>query len=432
MRAVSFALALCAASPALAVSHGTAIVNGITVDQWRWTDSAGLMRSVSLKREGSPNSGHGGYAVQFTYVSAGSQVTINAAPGGDGGFGYFVSHERYRAFADGQYDTIASRIFHRDDSPLGLGFAASSSLPAMPAGSGAQRFTITYGHYGTIKPVAIDPNTGDDSPKLSTKASNFAFYPIPVSITWVFQDGKSFPRIDIELDLSQVSAADLVSFDMRGPYGAMLFDGNEAGIVDSVMWGDRQYQFSLRAKPATRSTAWSWNVVNHGTRYHALLAGAFEMGLFEPAKLGKTALADGYAAERGSTSAGFAASGGQSFSACPAGQAQILPSDGTWPYQSLQYSLPCDNATGTTTGKKLAWGSAGYYGNSITAVYNGRKSYPIAGFPANHVIAYSTCVVLGKRASANAASLTRTAAASYALSGGAGGAKADCARTAVP
>ncbi len=96
------------------VTHTTGSVNGVQCDIWSWTDSAGQERTVALKMEGNGNPGHGGYAVQMTYFyenielaflkamnpwhrgpSPWIKVTVNAASTSDGGFWYFVSHERY-------------------------------------------------------------------------------------------------------------------------------------------------------------------------------------------------------------------------------------------------------------------------------------------------------------------------------------------------
>ncbi len=409
--------------PAHAVTVKTGTVNGVAANIWSWTDSAGKPRTVALKTEGGGNKGHGGYAIQMTYFGTGvtgkpHKIVVNADTGSDGGFGYFVSHERYRFFTDRKYGTIATRIFKKDDSPLGLGFAATLTKPATPAGVGAARVAIVYGHYGTVKPDPVDPDTGDDSTPLSLTASNYAYYPIPVTTTWVFQDGLDYPRIDVSADLSQVippggavPTADLVSFDVRGPYGVMVFDDGADGIVRSVLWGDQEYSFAPTHLPVTRNTGWNWNQKNNGARYQALLSGRYEMGLYEPRRATTSALVDGYAAERGFTSTGFAAGGGTSDSSC--GGTQILPSDGTWPYQSLQYSLPCGaaNLNNPTDGKKIAWGSTAYLGTSLTDVYNGQKSFPFNGFPANHKIAYSVCLVLGQTTNGV---LTKPAAAAYA------------------
>jgi hypothetical protein len=422
MRATLFAALVCATPlPAAAVSVNTATVNGVSADVWSWTDAAGHTRTVALKKEGNGNSGHGGYAVQFTYQAGNTQITINAETGGDGGFGYFVSHERYRRFADGSQDTIAHHIFGVDDSPLGKGFAAATTMPSAPSGSGAERFTIKYGHYGTIVPDKVDPNTGTDTTPLPAGKSHYVFYTLPATATWVFQDGLNFPRIDISVSLAGVvppggtaPTADLVSFDMRGPYGVMVFDNGIDGTVNTAIWGDQAYQFGPTKTPVTRASPWKWTTLNRGARYQALRAGLYEMGLFEPAQVSASATVDGYAAERGSTSISYAAAGGKSYSSCGGSPVQVLPSDGTWPYQSVQYSLPCGANTETepTTGKKIAWGSTSYEGTSLTAVYNGMSSFAFNGFPANHTLAYSVCLVLAKPGSGK--SVTLTAAASFA------------------
>jgi hypothetical protein len=414
-------LAALAPLPAAAVSVATATVNGSVCDVWSWSDAAGLLRTVALKKEGNGNTGHGGYAIQFTYVAGSQTVTINADSGGDGGFGYFVSHERYRSFADGANDTIAHHIFKKDDSPLGKQFAVSITMPAMPSGSGAERVWLNYGHYGTITPDPIDPNSGSDSTPLPAGQSNYAYYPIRTSTTWVFQDGTNYPRIDVTASLAQVippgsttPEADLVSFDMRGPYGVMVFDNGADGTVNTVLWGDQQYLFAPSKTPVTRDSGWTWNRANTGARYQTLQAGAFEMGLFEPAKVAKSATVDGYSNERGFTSASYAAAGGTSYSACQSGAQQVLPSDGEWPYQSVQYSLPCGSGqfNTPTNGKKIAWGTTAFYGTSLTSAYNGKKSFAFHGFPANHNLAYSVCLVLGEFSAGK--SLTSLAAATYA------------------
>src|SRR5687767_6715590 len=96
-------------------THTVATVNGLKVDRYTWLDSNQRPRTVSLKQEGNGNPGHGGYAVQMTYQyesnGAWKTVTVNAQAGSDGGFGYFVSHERYRDFTNGTNGTIAHKIF---------------------------------------------------------------------------------------------------------------------------------------------------------------------------------------------------------------------------------------------------------------------------------------------------------------------------------
>jgi hypothetical protein len=425
-------VAAAAQTPAVTSQPGT--VNGFAVTIWRWIDAHGLPRTVSLKKEGHGNRGHGGYAVQMTYytpTASGNYALITVNPDmvgtvdglSDGGFGYFVSHERYRRFQDGTIDSIAHHIFGVDDSPLGRRFAATVYRPAMPEGAGAEEFTIQYAHYGTTAPHPVDPTTGLDATTLPTSPSSFRLYPLPVTTSWVFQTGTDYPRIHVAVDLSHIvppggtaPTADLVSFDLRGPYGAMLYDNGGDGPIETALWGDREYLFTTLSSPAKRSSPWNWSQHNTGARFNAQIADdGFEMGLYEPVPASASHLDDGYAAERGYSSTSFATMGGTSHDFCPTDDPQTLPSDANWPYQSIQYSLPCPASVNQpATLKKIAWGSALYYGTSLSEVYDGRRSFPIDAFPADHMLKYNICVVLGRT---GGTSLTQAAAAAYTDSG---------------
>jgi hypothetical protein len=339
------------AGAAQAVTYTITTVNGLRVDRYTWIDSVGLQRTVSLKREGEGNPGHGGYAVQMTYRSPFNKhglVTVNADSGD--GFGYFVSHERYRDFTDGSNDTIAHHVFHTDDSPLGRNFAVGSKrLNLGTPGLEAHRFYTSYPRYGTVDPIAKDADGNDVAPTPTDKAA-LALYHMQVVITWFFQDGTDYPRIETQVWFGDVPGPDRVNFDIRGPYGVMRFDNGADLNVDRVIWGDR-YHFATLGTPATRGSAWVWIAKNTGARYHALIAGKFEMGLFEPRPFAQSALRDGYADERGSRSSVY--NGGDG---CM-DEDQLIPCDWEWPYQSLQYSLP-DNRTEPSNYKKIAWGSS--------------------------------------------------------------------------
>jgi hypothetical protein len=389
------AVVLVAAAPARAyfkgVQHIVTTVNGLSVDQYSWYDAHKLLRTVSLKQEGNGNPGHGGYAVQMTYRNGASTVTVNAENSNDGGFGYFVSHERYRTFTDGSSDTIARKIFHKDVSPLGLNFpAAGQALDTKNARGAAHRFKMTYHHYGTIARIAKDAD-GNDVQPTPTDPSKLALYKMPIAITWVFQGGTDYPRIDYSIDLSQIAKPDRVNFDVHGPYGVMVFDNGADDVVDKAMWGDR-YHFATTTNPAVRNSPWTWSEANAGARYSALTAGGYEMGLFEPTPFASSALADAYADERGSTSAAYNNGNG-----C-IGETQLIPCDWEWPYQSIQYSLPYNDNDAPTTFKKMAWGSVAFYGTgkSLTQVYDtASTTEPLHGWPRGEKLGYSICVVLG-------------------------------------
>jgi hypothetical protein len=396
-------LAIAASAPAgAAVVHDVATVNKVQVDRFTWDDSHGLTRSVSIKQEGGGNPGHGGYAVQMTYqyLHGGTPRTVVVSPvGKNEGFGYFVSHERDRTFTDGDDGTIAGKIFGVDDSPLGLGFAAPTTVLSSGGdpGWGGIRADTTYHHYGTIKPIPKDAD-GDDVRPSPTNAGAYQNYPLPVSITWSFQSGTDYPRISTSVDLSQVGP-DRINFDVRGPYGVMNFNPSGA-VIDTAMWGDR-YHFINTTTPIERASPWTWNELNSGARYGALISGAYEMGMFEPQPFTRTALADGYSDGRGATSDTYHNGHG-----CP-GSNELLPCEWEWPYQSVQYSLPSD-PTGTTNYPKMAWGSSPYYGTgkSLTQVYDSSSTTEaFKGDPAS--LDYEVCLVLGRTAGPG---LTRLAA----------------------
>ncbi len=240
-----------AAPPAKAATVQAATVNGSVVDRVAWTDAAGQPRTVSLKREGNGNAGHGGYAVQMTYRypknGALATMTVNPSDAGDG-FGYFVGHERYRTFTDGSSAPIASKIFGVDDSPLGRGFPVTGRIVPTTANRVIVEFKLTYPKYGTLLPNGIDQDTGEDSPPLGTSRALFKRYDLPVTITWYFQDGTSWPRIVTRVGLAPVPGPDRVSFDLRGPYGKMNFDG-AGGPITWVVWADR-YRFGTKSGAA--------------------------------------------------------------------------------------------------------------------------------------------------------------------------------------
>lgn len=373
------------------VQRTVTTVNGVKVDKYKWVDSHGRPRTVSLKREGEGNPGHGGYAVQMTYqVENGATfrtVVVNQVAGGDGGFGYFVSHERYRDFTDGSNDTIAHRVFGADDSPLGRNFpVVGTPLTLGNPNAAAHRFKLTYPRYGTIAPIPKDEDGNDVSATPVVKAKS-KLYSLPVTIIWVFQNGLDYPRIKIAVGLGDLPGPDRANFDLRAPYGVMNFDNGGNNNISKVMWGDR-YHFVNLTKPLTRNSSWQWTGANNGARYTALVAGDYEMGLLEPRTFSSSALVDGYSDGRGKTSASYRCDD----------QDQELPCDWEWPYQSAQYSLSYEDLDEPTTFEKIAWGTAPYWGtgSSMTRVWDtSETSRPFNGFPSSEQITYNICVVLG-------------------------------------
>ncbi|MPZ56689.1 MAG: hypothetical protein GEU91_09385 [Rhizobiales bacterium] len=389
-------LAACPAHAA-AVEHTETVVNGVKVDRYQWRDSNNRPRTVSLKKQGESNPGNGGYAVQMTYQvfesGAWRTVRVNDAGGNDGGFGYFVSHERFRDFAGGGSGTIARKVFGQDDSPLGRHFAVvGKRLNTGDPELAAHRFRLTYPRYGTVKPIPKDANGNDVGPT-PVNPDKLKLYSLGITIIWYFQSGKDHPLIRTVVDMSNVDGRDRVNFDVRGPYGVMHFDGGENRPIKQAIWGDR-FHFKTLGSPLTRSSEWTWKARNRGARYSALIAGKFEMGLVEPRRFNRSALVDGWSGARGRTSTLYNGGNGCTLQTPP----QKIPCDWEWPYQSAQYSLPYDDPNGPTTGKKIAWGSAAYYGTgpSMPVMYDtSTTSRPFNGFPADRKIKYDVCAVLG-------------------------------------
>src|SRR5262249_11937514 len=147
------------------------------------------------------------------------------------GFGYFVSHERYRDFSDGTNDTIAGKIFGKDDSPLGRGFpVVGKRINTGSASLLAHQFTMNYPRYGTVDPIPKDEN-GDDTKPTPTSKAKLKLYSMPITITWSFEDGTDYPRIAYKVGFGDVPGPDRVQFDLRGPYGVMRFDDGKDLVV---------------------------------------------------------------------------------------------------------------------------------------------------------------------------------------------------------
>ncbi|WP_232628317.1 hypothetical protein [Methylobacterium sp. Leaf118] len=399
-----------AAGPAKAVVLDEPTINGLAVYRYSWTDSKGLKRTVSFKKEGAGNTGHGGFIVRstFQYVASGVTTTVTAnSSSANEGFGYFVSHERYRKFSDGASATIAGKIFKKDDSPLGRGFTASTYVFPTPANRGAIRFRVNYPRYGTVNAAGYNANTGEDSPPLGTNPAIYKLYTLPVTVYWYFADGADYPRVVTKVDMAEVPGPDRVSFDLRGPYGKLDFDAG-SNPIKFAFWGDR-YRFASITTPLTRNATWTWNQTNTGARYTALVAGAHEMGLVEPAPLAASKINDGYSVARGKTSQTYNGGGG----CTDAGIPQLLPCDWEWPYQSAQYELPQDDSNAPTTSEKIAWGSTSLYGMSLTATYDGTRSVPFTGFPASKLLTYHVCLVFGRTQSGGLARAVADAGGTY-------------------
>jgi hypothetical protein len=358
--AVAPAVAAPLAAPALSAGQdikretGEIVVNGVstTVVRYTWRDSQGDPRSVSLVPASASTMG---YAVQMSHtVIDGVKRTayLEAMPDGDGGFGYFVSHELYRTFTDASQGTIAAR-HAEDDSPLGRYLPSSGEASTVGASQATQEFRVLYPRWGTVASIPQP-----DVQAVSANGADHQKFMLPVVVRWHFVAGRDYPLWSVQYDLT--AAGDHISNDMRGPYGAMRFNEGTGPDVTALRWGDK-YKFAADAAGADfgatalppGNLAWTWNTANAGRRYNVLGSGSYELGLVDVVPFSASTLGDGYASARGTTSA--AGSCGYSL--------QSMPCDYEWAYQSFQYDY------GPPARPKLAWGTSPFLGSSTTTVY---------------------------------------------------------------
>jgi hypothetical protein len=379
------------------IRHEVGIVNRLTVDRYVWRDSHGKPRSASLVRYGQRVDGspRGGYAVQLTYQiqnSAGVWSTFKINPPaddqGDGGFGYFVSHENYRTFdanvcPDGSDSCPIATLHGEDDSPLGSHLPGTGSTTTLTTSTASHTFKLNYPHWGTVDPIADIQDT-----KTPSSLDAHKRYNLPATIKWTFTKGKDYPLITVTYDFRAVPA-NVISVDMRGPYGWVNFAPGNAALT-KLQWGD-QLLFSTMGSSVTTASDWTWLAENNGARYNLLVAGKYEFGLVQNKSYAASTIGSGYSDRRGHSSLDGLG--------CP-DSGWNLPCDWEWTYQSIQYE---DFGTSPTRAKKLAWGTAPYIGTTLSNDDNGE---PFAGYP---TVSYSVWLTFDNSGGAK----TRALAASY-------------------
>ena len=354
------------------VRRESGIVNGLLVDRYTWRDGKGRPRSASLVRYGQQVGGQprGGYAVQFTYqvfdAGSGAWKTMRIDPPRSdpaAGFGYFVSHERWRTFdtaacPDGSNSCPIASLHGENDSPLGLRLPGRGRAISFSNRAATHEFTLNYPHWGTTEPVAnLTSGTTPSDPGKHTK------YKLPVTIRWTFTSGQDYPLCSVTYDLS-AAPVNTVSVDMRGPYGYMIFDATDEPLT-RLEWADR-FHFATKGKKVATTSEWTWTAKNASARYNLLVAGAYEMGLVEAIPYRKSRTGNAWSDSRGKTSA--------SDPGCE-DAGWRMPCDWSWPYQSIQYEAFSVEATRS---KKLAWGTADYIGSSKSFDDTGE---PFDGYP---------------------------------------------------
>ncbi|PUE11765.1 hypothetical protein B9Z51_05705 [Limnohabitans sp. T6-5] len=365
--------------------------SAVSVCQYSWPDSRGLPRTLSLKKQGNGNPGNGGYAVQATYKGVDGQtlITVNAAADeAFGGFGYFVSHEKYRWY-DGA-NTIA-QLHGEDDSARGLTLPSKGGNSFHGIRQARHRIQQNYYRWGTTNAwvCQYDADMGQcsngETPKDLTLHKR---YDTPVTIDWYIEAGTDYPRIAIHYDISAVPQAGLVMFDVRGPYGAMEFANSETqALLQSVVWKDASRVFrTLNARnPLHWNTPWRWNGVDDGVnRMHIMSTqNGFETGLLavntqgiEPAGLAQDDYAGGFGKDVNNDINWGVSHRDQDCSVLsldPKSGCYELPLSGVWPYQGANYSYVAHDTP--STNKLLAWGSHQRLGSTEAGMFGAAVKY---------------------------------------------------------
>jgi hypothetical protein len=377
------AATLNAATTPIVVTNAAVGNMGRVGDRYDWVDSSGLPRTALLARN---NISGGGILDRYVYTLASNAVrTVNATASGAGGFGYVVSHLPYVSNCAATPDTQFCEAYRvlGDDSPLGLGFTGTYQVKFAGPHHAIHEFKTSYPRFTGPHPAG---------PK-------FIRYDLPVTIQWLFVNGRDHPLWSVTWDWTAVPAglplAQQIEGDSRGPYGEMDFDGvaNSANLIGGVAWAVNDKRFTTTTAPFTLNSAWTWNTAGAAAIPYNMMwihNGNAQMGVVQTSLLsthdaGNGGYSNGGAFQNTTSGAG---------SACNDAPTYSLFCVWDWPYQSIENNfyggvnvLP----NNTTNGRRLAWGAKlGAIGRASYANYvNGSVTQAQAK-------SYSTFIVLGE------------------------------------
>lgn len=359
---------------------------GRSGDGYAWTDSLGQPRSALLARNTSSG---GGLLDRYVYRLANATTrTVNSTTSGAGGFGYVVSHLPYvndcAATPDTQF--CESQRVIGDDSPLGLGFTGTYSVKLAGRHHAIHEFKTTYPRFTGPHPAG----------------AKFIRYDVPVTIQWLFINGRDHPLWTVTWDWSAVPGAlplaQQIEGDARGPYGELDFDGiaNSGSPIGGVAWAVNQQRFTTTTAPFTLNSAWTWNAVGEAAIPHHMMwihAANAQMGLVQTSLLATHDAGNGGYTNSGGfqgTTSATVASG----NACADAPGYKLFCVWDWPFQSIEnnfYGGANVVPTATTNGRRFAWGARlGAIGR------NTYSNYVNATVTQAQAKSYSTFVVLGE------------------------------------
>jgi hypothetical protein len=370
-----------AAVAPLTITSGVSGNAGRTGEQYAWIDANGQPRVAVLARN---NVSGGGMLDRYMYQLASAATrTVNATADYAGGFGYVVSHLPYEnscpLIPPSQFCYSNATI--GDDSPLGLGFTGTYSIKFAGRHHAIHEFKTTYPRFTGPHPTGAP----------------FIRYDVPVTIQWMFVNGRDHPLWSVTWDWSAVPAslplAQQIEGDSRGPYGDLQFDGisGSGNVIGGVAWAVDQRRFITTTAPFTLSSDWTWNTVGAAAIPYNMLwinnANA-QMGVVQ------TSLLSTHDAGNGGYGASIQGQTSSTVTPCP-DENHKMPCTWNWPYQSIENdfynNVGALDPNANTTGRRLAWGA------KLGAI--GRDSYTnYAGGTTTQskYKSYSTFIVLGE------------------------------------
>ncbi|MEO5561232.1 MAG: hypothetical protein ABIO49_14920 [Dokdonella sp.] len=342
-------------------------VAAMVSDRFTWHDAANKPRVAVLAHNdgqtgptapgGYPN--RGGALREFRYQMPDNSTRVagvtNYGNGGQGGFGYVVSHSAWPSNGGG---------CNGDDSPLGYGTPGAFQRVFEGRHHAIFRFTQNY-------------------PRHCSAAPGGATSAVPITIDWTFSTGRDNPLWSITYDMSALSANYLFD-DSRAPYGELNIDGNGANDISGVGWGDR-WQFTSTTAPVTLDSAWTWNVPNTVpyvklwvTSTNATMGTVQSQTMTQQDAGSRNAFYHDITAYWNKTSAQG-----------NAGDGYAMPWQDSWPYQANSYSI---DVGASNNNARLTWGTSyGFLGQTSYSVHDG----VVANAPGYPKKSYAVYVVLG-------------------------------------
>jgi hypothetical protein len=342
-------------------------VAAMVSDRFSWRDAANKPRVAVLAHNdgqigpiapgGAQN--RGGALREFRYQMPDDSTRVagvtNYGNGGQGGFGYVVSHSAWPSDGGG---------CNGDDSPLGYGTPGAFQRVFEGRHHAIFRFTQNY-------------------PRHCSAAPGGATASLPVTIDWTFSTGRDNPLWSITYDMSALPANYLFD-DSRAPYGELNIDGAGATDISGVGWGDR-WQFRSTSAPVTLDSTWTWNTPNTVPYVKLWITSTnATMGIVQ-----SQTMTQQDAGARNEFYHDVTAFWNHTSAQGDAGDGYAMPWQDSWPYQANSFSI---DVGASNNNARLTWGTSyGFLGQSSYSVHDGVVT-TASGYPRK---SYSVYIVLG-------------------------------------